>query len=45
MMKKPTDKLATNPGYNNPPVNPKSVDFINLKIYNVKIILWTKLKI
>ena len=44
-MKKPTNKLATNLGHNNPPVIIKSIDFINLKIYNIKIILWTKIKI
>jgi len=44
-MKKPTDKLSTNLGHNNPPKGIKSINFINLKIYNIKIILWTKIKI
>ena len=32
-------------GQKNPPVNPKYLNFINLKIYDIKIILWTILKI
>jgi len=32
-------------GHNNPPVNINSIDFINLKIYNIKLILWKKIKV
>ena len=44
-MKKPTDKLATNLGHNNPPEDIKSINFINLKVYTIKIIKWIKIKI
>ena len=44
-MKKPTYKLSTNLGYNNPTEDIKSIDFINLKIYTLKIIKWIKIKV
>ena len=45
MVKQPTNKHVNNLGHNNPPVNPESIDFINLKIYTIKIIKWIKIKI
>jgi len=36
-MKKPTDKLATNLGHNNPPEDIKSIDFTNSAIEKLKI--------
>jgi len=44
-MKKPTDKISTNLGHNNPTEDIKSIDFINLKIYTLKIIKWIKIKV
>jgi hypothetical protein len=38
-MKKPTDKLATNLGHNNPPAKIESIDFVNLKVYNNHILI------
>jgi len=37
-MKKPTNKLATNLGHNNPPVNIKSIDFTNSAIDKLKVV-------
>ena len=34
-MKKPTDKLSTNLGHNNPPVKKKSIKFNNSAIENL----------
>jgi len=36
-MKQPTKKLMKNLGHNNPPVNPKSIDFTNSAIEKLKI--------
>ena len=38
-MKKPTDKLSTNLGHNNPPVKIESIDIVNFKIYDILLIL------
>jgi len=44
-MKQRIKKQINNLGHNNPPVNPKNINFINLKIYNIKMIKWIKIKI
>ena len=36
-MKQPTKKLMKNLGHNNPPVNPKSIDFTNSAIEKLKV--------
>jgi len=36
-MKKPTDKLATNLGHNNPPEDIKSIEFTNSAIEKLKV--------
>jgi len=36
-MKQPTEKLMKNLGHNNPPVNPKSIDFTNSAIEKLKV--------
>jgi len=36
-MKKPTDKLATNVGHNNPPEDIKSIEFTNSAIEKLKV--------
>ena len=36
-MKKPTDKLATNLGHNNPPEDIKSIEFTNSAIDKLKV--------
>ena len=37
MIKKPTDKLATNLGHNNPPEDIKSIEFTNSAIDKLKV--------
>ena len=37
-MKQPIEKHLNNLGHNNPPVTIKSIDLINLKIYNIEIL-------
>jgi len=44
-MKQNIKKQIKNLGHNNPIVNPKSINFINLKIYTIKMIKWIKIKI
>jgi hypothetical protein len=45
MYKQPDQKYVNFLGHNNPPVNIKSIDFINLKIYDIELITWKKIKV